>query len=648
MNPIAIDFETYYDASYSVSDMIAEEYCRDDRFDAYLISAWDGKEGWVGNPLEFNWDSLCGRTVLCHNVYFDLTVWQELARRHGVPVNYGEIHCTANLTSFLCNRRSLADAVDVLFGQYVSKGARSDMKGKHWSELNEAEQQRMRDYAMGDVEWTWKLWDKFSGQWPEVERKLSQLTIDQGMRGVHIDRDRLTHYLSVVYEAIDTTKKAIPWVEEFAPTSPQAIAMECRKVGIPCPPLKTEDAEGFEEWERKYGPQYDWIPAVSSLRSLTKVKASFELVKRRLRPDDTMPFSLKYFGAHTGRWAGDAKVNMQNPRKSSILINERGLMESDDARCRAAFNMQEEEGKFPAWVKDEINFRYLITPRPGKKMIVCDLSQIEARVLAYIAGDTEFCKAVASGITPYIAHAKQTMGWQDGWTKKSHPELYALAKARVLGLGYGCGWEKFITVAKTIAGLDITKDDPEFEEVEDPISGETYQKPGYGKRSREIVQDYRKRHPKQTALWKRLDGEFTASAARREDFRMRLPSGRVMTYRNTMRQTQLTQDKDGKPVSKYVYTADVGGVLGRKIFYGGKLTENLIQAISRDVFGHQMVRIHYEHNLTTLFSCHDELILEVDQHVSAKGVEALMSQTPEWLSGCPIGAEAKEVERYCK
>jgi hypothetical protein len=78
------------------------------------------------------------------------------------------------------------------------------------------------------------------------------------------------------------------------------------------------------------------------------------------------------------------------------------------------------------------------------------------------------------------------------------------------------------------------------------------------------------------------------------------------------------------------------------------LTENLVQAVARDIFATQMRDIHYKHGLTTLFSCHDELILEVDTKVTAKDVEALMSVTPEWLPGCPISAEAKEVDRYCK
>lgn len=645
-NPVAIDFETFYDSKYSVRDMIPEEYCADERFDAYLLSVYDGENSWVGHPLEFNWESLTGRVVLAHNKRFDLAVWHELSRRHGVPVTYGEFHCTANLTTFLCNCRALADAAKKLYGTYVSKGARTDMKGKQWKEISPEQQAEMREYAIGDVEWCWRFWVDHSSKWNDFERKLANLTIDQGMNGVQINKELLHEYRQRVYDAIQQTLKTIPWSKDRAPSSTQALHWQCRKVGIPCPPVKTEDEEGFLAWEQEHWKAYPWVKAVSAYRSLTKLQAAFEGMNNRLRPDGTMPFSLKYFGAHTGRWSGDGKINMQNPRKDSVLINEDGLMETDDARCRAAFKMKKKEKQFPTWVQAEINFRHLLVPRPGKKMIVSDLSQIEPRVLAWCVKDWGFLKELASGQSPYIAHAKQTMGWQDEWTRDSHPDEYALAKARVLGLGYGCGWEKFIKVAAAMAGLDITKDDPEWEEVEKmgpDMEYYTEKIPGYGKRSREIVKDFRDRSPKIVELWQQLDGAFKSSIG--EDFVLTLPSGREMVYRKVQRICRMVADKEGKPVGKWVYTADMGHK--RVGFYGGKLTENLVQATARDVFAEHMLDVH-EAGINTLFSCHDELVVEVDTSVTAKDIEQMMSKTPDWLPGCPISAEAKEVNHYTK
>ena len=646
-NAVAIDFETFYGTKYSLRTIIAEEYCRDEKFDAYLLSVFDGEERWVGHPLKFNWESLTGRTVLAHNKYFDLTVWHELSRRHGIPVNYGEFHCTANLTSYLCNCRALADAAKKLYGQYVSKGARTDMKDKQWKEISPEQQKEMEEYAIGDVEWCWKFWNDHSSKWNDLERKLSNLTIEQGMTGVAINKELLQDYRLWIHDALESTMKVLPWIEEGKkPSSTQALHWQCRKSGIECPPVKGEDEEGYLAWERQYRKEYPWVTAVSSYRSLTKLRSTFDAVHSRLRPDSTMPFALKYFGAHTGRWSGDAKINMQNPRKESVLINDQGLMEMDDALCKKAFKHKKAEGKFPDWVMREVNFRHLIVPRPGKRMITADLQQIEPRVLAWICKDHDFLAEMAGGQSPYIAHAKQTMGWEDGWTKESHPDLYALAKARILGLGYGCGWQKFIVVAAAMAGLDITKDDPEFDSVTKwGPDGEPYEEqiPGYGKRSREIVKAFRESSKKITDLWYKLDGALKGSIG--EDFVLPLPSGRDITYRQVRRVCRMVADKDGKPVGKWVFTADMGHK--RVGFYGGKITENLVQATARDVFAERMLDIH-ESGLNTLFSCHDEVVVEVDSDVSVKDIKHLMSKTPEWLPGCPIAADVKEVKHYQK
>src|SRR6185369_3555960 len=101
------------------------------------------------------------------------------------------------------------------------------------------------------------------------------------------------------------------------------------------------------------------------------------------------------------------------------------------------------------------------------KMLVSDLSQIEPRVLAWLVKDKVALAAMAAGDSPYVAHAKASMDWNPsnpkwvkGDLKKEDPGSYALAKVRVLGLGYGAGWRKFITMAQTMAGLDITLGDP--------------------------------------------------------------------------------------------------------------------------------------------------------------------------------------------
>lgn len=655
---IAIDFESFYSSKlkYTIKTMIAEQYCRHHLFDAYLISACDSENAWAGSPSSFNWASIEGKIIVSHNKFFDYNVWLELARR-GIcpPPNFKEFHCTANLTSYLCNRRALDAAVEHLYGVHISKGARSDANGKRWpQDFSEEERAEMLTYARGDVYWCRKLWVDHSHKWPAHERRLSEQTIKQGMEGVQIDRALLDRYITQTHEMKLSAENQIPWIkdaedeewDEFnaRPTSTKCIAEMARREKIPACPVKSDDEEAYEIWESTYGPNHTWIYAVSAWRSINRLYKTFLTVKERLRDDDTLPFALKYMGAHTGRWAGDARVNFQNMRKKPVLCNEHGLLETNEKRIDLAMDEKEETGRWPAWVRYAIDFRNLVIPRPGKKMIVCDLAQIEPRVLAWLVGNHKLLELIRGGMSIYEAFARANMGWTGGNLKKESPGIYSLAKAQLLALGFQAGWEKFILMAWNLARVDITKDDPEEVEETDRFTGETKKASGYGFNSKRVVAEFRAQNPLTTGLWKNLDDGFKRSLG--GDFVMTLPSGRRMIYNAVRADTRIEQDKKtGKPTRRTVFTADSDG--RRKQFYGGKLTENIVQATARDVFAHHLLRLE-EEGFRVLFSVHDEAIVECDPSRTAQEVEQIMSECPEWLAACPIAAEATEVERYCK
>jgi DNA polymerase len=321
---------------------------------------------------------------------------------------------------------------------------------------------------------------------------------------------------------------------------------------------------------------FPWVAAMRTYRKTNALHAKLRVMKERIRPTDgCMGFGLKYFGGHTGRWSGDSGFNMQNlPRGESHGADLRGC----------------------------------IVPRPGKEFIVCDLSQIEPRVLAWLCGDTLMLEQLVNGIPLYEAHARATMGWTGGNLKKENAELYSLAKARVLGLGYGCGPGRFVEVARTMAGITITPQE-----------------------ATRTVESFRGSNRKITALWNRLQNDFHRSAG--GDFVVELPSGRKLTYR------------DVRSSGGWTARVERGG---RRIpFYGGKLCENLVQAVARDVFGESLLRLH-RLGVEVVFHVHDEAVCEVTPGTDPKEIERIMSITPDWLTGCPLAAEAVVTTRYCK
>ena len=653
MKTIAFDTETFYSRKlrYTIKSMIAEQYANHPLFDVYMVSVSDGSQCWSGHPRDFNWNALEGARLISHNKMFDSTIYNRMVQLGTAPkVNYVDWYCSADMTSFLCNRRSLDQAVEHLLKIKLSKQMRADADGKKWPQDFTPEQQAaMLKYARDDAGYTWLLWDKFSDRWPEHERQLSNQTIAQGQRGVQMDVKLLNQFIIDAHDMKLRTEKLLPWLsddetelwEDFdvKPTATKCIAEQCKRSGIPCPPVKAhEGEEAYQEWETTYSKDHLWIPALSSWRSINKIYGTFITMKDRLRPDGTMPFALKYFGGHTGRWSGDARINFQNFRKKPIFQNENGLMETDEKRINAALKGKETDGAYPTWVKSSLDIRNLIIPRPGKKMIVCDLAQIEPRVLAWVSGDTATLEGVRNGMSLYECEARQSMNFTgDKLNKKS--EMYAEAKARRLALGYGAGWEKFIAMAADYTGLDITEGDPEW--IEDETGAKVS---GYGQRSKRIVAEWRAKNPliadKSIGLWARLENAFKRSVG--GDFTMKLPSGRVLRYENVKCERRIEPDEDGKPCSRVVFTASIGG--RRVIIYGGKLCENLVQAIARDVFGYSLLKL----GECVLFSSHDEGILEVDDSVTPRAVEATMSICPEWMPGLPLGAEGKFVPCYCK
>lgn len=633
---VSIDFETLYDSAggYGIRELGVAAYVRHARFDPYLVSVSDGSDTWSGPPSSFNWDSLRGKILVAHNMAFDGLVLAEMMRRGLAPTFEFSGHCTANLSVYLCQRRSLAKAAEFLLGVTPDKSVRKKADGQTWADMVKADGgKEMLAYARQDALLCWQLWDKFSHLWPESERQLSALTIKQCQRGCQIDVPALKKQLYAAQAALIDAEASLPWVKAGRPpTSPKAIAELCRAENIPCPPIKSHEngEEEFAAWESAYRPKYPWVKAVADYRVLKKYIGQLETIKTRISDEGIFNYDLLYFGAGTGRWTGSGGYNVQNMRKNPL----------------------EADG-------NSLDIRALFIPRLGRKMIISDLAQIEPRILAYLAEDAEMLSLMAAGHSPYQAHAISTMGWTGGDLKTENKTLYALSKGRTIGLGYGCGWERFIDMAYAIAGLDLTADDPEFVAAlnEDGTprldeDGKPVLLSGRGQTSKRIVKEYRESNPKIMALWKKLEDAFRASVG--GNFEMTLPSGRVLRYPEVRRERKPFIDPEFPKKIQHkwattalVYDQKMNRVV-RKSIWAGHLVENACQATARDVFASHLLALEATGRINVLFHSHDEAVCEVDEGVCVKEVEDIMSVSPKWLTGCPVRAEATEVKCYQK
>ncbi|MEO7099078.1 MAG: hypothetical protein ABI162_06930 [Luteolibacter sp.] len=297
-----------------------------------------------------------------------------------------------------------------------------------------------------------------------------------------------------------------------------------------------------------------------------------------------------------------------------------------------------------------IDVRAHIVAHHGGVLGIVDLSQIEPRCLAWLCGDWDFLELVKT-MSPYEAHARLFMNWTGGKLKKENPRAYSLAKARVLALGYGAGWEKFIFMCRTygIMPEEVLADPVGPREKDAFVESLLRSKRQNGKLDEfaELdvlgqriwvnawlqVMDFRNRNVKILNLWRKLEAGFKASVVD-GTYEMGLPSGRSLWYYgiNSIEGQWKAQTERGGKFEK---------------FYGGKLCENLIQATARDVFGECIRRLE-EQVAPVLFHVHDEVILGLEDTSQLGKAIQIMSMTPAWLPGCPISAEGHCSPRYTK
>ena len=576
---VAVDMETEYSAVYTVRKLGHHAYCADPRFNAYLVAVCDGSTSHACHPRDFDWRSISGKLWISHNAGFDRAVFRRLKELGIVPADVAPSRwlCTASLAAYLQAPRDLAGAARALVGLNLDKNPRRRAKGQDSRQLTLTDE--MSDYARADASACHAIWRNHAHRWPETERRLSELTMDMGDCGLAINRPALEEALTLLNGLLAATLREIPWANTHAPTSPLALAAACKEAGIPAPPSTAKTSAEFDSWAIEYGDRFPWARTMQQYRRLNRTKAVLEAMRTRIKPQDgRLAYELLYFGAtQTGRWSGSNGWNAQNLNRSDC------------------------EG---------VDIRRLIVPAPGRQFIIADYAQIEARVTLFLAGDTDALEAIRAGQSVYQVHAAKTMGWGGKDLKKENPKLYALAKARVLGLGFGCGAVRFVHVAKVLGGIDL-----------DPAESER------------VVREYRESNALIVQTWRRLEAEFNARDGK--TFFMHLPSGRYLRY----------FDVDAKSMT----CSTVRGGRREKIF-GGRLLENKVQATARDIMAAAWLRLH-DAGYRVVLSVHDELVIEAPANcplADPRVIAWIMCRPPPWAESLPLSVETTVAQEYGK
>jgi DNA polymerase I-like protein with 3'-5' exonuclease and polymerase domains len=618
MQLVTLDFETYYDVGFSLSGLTTEEYIKDPRFQVIGVGVKidDGESRWITgthNAIKQELDQINWKesVLLCHNTQFDGGILSFIFNI--IPAIYLDTLSMARAVHGVDVGGSLAFLVEKY--NLGRKGTEViDAKGKRLEDFNTVDLAQYGSYCKNDVDLTYKLFQVLAPEFPENEIKLIDLTLRMYTEPVlEVDDALLQARLEEVQAEKSELLKGLMTrlecdTEECVRgklASNKQFAEILQELGITVP-LKISPATGKDTYALAKGDQGfldlcehedPYIQELCRVRLGTKSTIEESRIERFIgigaRNKGKLPIPLKYYGAHTGRWAGSDKVNFQN---------------------------------LPARDKKKKALKNAIIAPEGHQVINSDSSQIEARVLVWLAGQNDVVKWYEEGRDVYSEFA--TKVYNKPITKADKTER-AVGKTCILGLGYGTGWSKLKQTLKLSAGADL--DDRECQR---------------------LVKVYRDVNNKVIDLWRTCDEALQDMASWPKnkqpyylDMRnallvtpkgIRLPNGLYIYYPG------LTWDVS-EAKSKFVYKSRRGMIS----IWGGSVVENVVQALARIIIGEQMIEINKKYR--PALTVHDAVVCvvpetEVDEALSF--IITTMSTPPSWATGLPVACEAHHGASY--
>lgn len=609
MHLITIDFETFYAPTFSLSKITTENYIRSPNFETIGVSVKvdDGETTWFSGTDkqikafldQFPWDDAA---AMAHNAMFDMAI-----------LNWHYDIRPKRIIDTLSMARALGQP-----SVSLANLARAYKLGEKGVEVVNAINKRRLDftpkelaaygaYCNNDVELTYALFKAIGEGFPLSEFKLIDLTIRMFTEPTLVlDKQVLVGHLTDVRAKKEELLAATD-IDKNHLMSNQHLAFTLMDLGV-IPPMKKSGATSrqtyaFSKTDEDFLELLEHpdirVQAVVAARLGVKSTLEETRTERLIEIADRgpLPIPLRYYAAHTGRWGGDDKVNMQNLPRTSPLKK---------AICAPA----------------------------GYVMIDCDSSQIEARTLAWLAGQDDLVDAFDKGEDVYKIMASAIYGKPESEITKDERFV---GKTTILGAGYGMGATKFRVQLKTF-GVEMSQEECE-----------------------RIISVYRATYPKIPLLWR--EGAAALQAIMREgdgnttklgldgvlmvDGKkgIRLPNGLYLRYPNLRVET----NKEGR--DEILYDTPKGRASSPTRIYGGKVIENVCQALARIVIGEQMIALSRKYR--PVMTVHDAVAVVAPEKDAAEVLEivqACMRMRPKWALGLPLNCEGGSGKNYgdCK
>ena len=604
MNLVTLDFETYYAQDFSLSKITTEEYIRDRRFEVIGLGLKHGPNPteWAQGEVQVreliasvDWGS---SAVLAHNMMFDGAIlsWRYNAK----PKFLLDTLCMARAAHGVEHSVSLK-ALTERYGLGAKGTEVLQAKGKRIDDFTPEEIKAYAGYCINDVELTYALFNKMSVGFPKKELALIDATLrmfteptldlDMGLLEMHLEDVRDRKYKLMVDADVNDKKdlmsnhKFADVLMSFGVEPPEKISPTTGKETF----AFAKSDEGFKALQEHEDVRVQALVAArlgaKSTLEETRTQRFIDISKRGM-----LPVPVRYYAAHTGRWGGDDKINLQN-------LPSRGA-----------------NGK---------KLKKSIVAPDGYTIIDADSSQIEARVLAWLAGQDDLTNAFAVGDDVYKHMASSIYG-------KPAEEVDSgerfVGKTTILGAGYGMGAVKF-QLQLAGMGRDITLTE-----------------------AKRIIKVYRDKNESITDLWSEAGmmlvnmhrddthyfGKVGVLDILAKENAIVLPSGLLMRYEDLQMET-------GEMGAEFSYRTR----RGRTRIYGGKVVENVCQAIARCIIGEQLLQISKRYKV--VLTVHDSLaccVLDEEVPEAQAYVEECMRWTPDWADGLPINCESGTGKSY--